>query len=49
MPQIEVKDSNTGKIFSIDYEDDDNIQVLKTFLESRGYEPGMELYYDDNI
>lgn len=49
MPQIKVKDSNTGKIFSIDYEDDDNIQVLKTFLESRGYEPGMELYYDDNI
>ena len=49
MPQIKVQDFNTGKIFSIDYEDDDTIGKLKTILELLGYEPGMELYYDDNI
>tara|TARA_B100000035_G_scaffold39426_1_gene29759 strand:- start:672 stop:1550 length:879 start_codon:yes stop_codon:yes gene_type:complete len=48
MQKIEVQDRKTGDIFPIYYEDDDTIEVLKTFLQSRGYEPDMKLYYYDD-
>ena len=48
MPLIELQDRGTREKFPIYYKNGATIKQLKDILKSKGYKPGMELYYYDD-